>query len=159
MAIERFPITPEGYKKLEKELDYLKTVERPAAISTIVETRTHGDHWKNPEYYAAKEKQNYVEAKIQDFESKLSRIEVIDITKIKSNTVQFGATVTIFDEEIGERFVYKIVTDYEVSHFSNRISLSSLLAKAMLNKKVGDYIVVKTPKGNRYFEILKLEFI
>lgn len=154
----RFPITPEGFKKLEEELHFLKTVERPKVINAISEARAHGDLSENAEYSAAKEKQSFLETKIQDLESKISRVQVIEISTIKSDTVQFGATVTFVDEETDEELVYKIVSEYEADLSQKLISITSPIAKAALGKKLGDSIEVNTPKGLKYYEIAKLVY-
>jgi transcription elongation factor GreA len=154
----RFPITAEGYSRLEEELHQLKTVDRPAIIVAIAEARAHGDLSENAEYSAAKEKQSFIETKIQDLESKISRAQIIDISAINSSTIQFGATVKLVDEETDETATYTVVSEYESDLAHGRISVTSPLAKAMLGKKTGDSIEVSTPKGTKYYEILDLSF-
>lgn len=155
----RFPITPIGLANLGAELHHLKTVERSSVIAAIAEARAHGDLSENAEYSAAKEKQGFIEAKIEDLESKISRAQVIDITAIVSDSVQFGATVTLENEETGERSVYKIVSEYEADVEKNHVSIASPLARSMIGKKVGDSMEVTLPKGTKYYQLLKLEFI
>jgi transcription elongation factor GreA len=157
--LEKFPITPEGYDKLNLELIKLKTVERPAVINAIAEARAHGDLSENAEYNAAREKQGFIEAKIADLESKLSRAEVIDISKLSGEKAIFGATVTLLDEESGEKVVYKIVSDYEADLSKGHISLFSPVAKAILGKSKGDAIEVNTPRGLKYYEIKAVAFV
>ncbi len=154
----RFPITPEGLKRLEKELHHFKTIERPAIIKAIAEARAHGDLSENAEYSAAKEKQGFIEAKINDLQAKHGRAHVIDIATIESEHVQFGATVKIVDEESEVEIVYKIVSDFEADLDKGHISHASPVAKAMMGKKVGSSVEVVTPKGHKYYEILSVEY-
>lgn len=158
MSEARFPITPEGLARLEQELHQLKTVERPAIIIAIAEARSHGDLSENAEYHAAKEKQGFIEAKILDLESKLSRSHVIDISQIESDTIQFGAYVSIADEESGVEAVYRIVSDYEADLAKKHISISSPMARALIGKKVSESIEVHTPKGLKYYEVLSISY-
>jgi transcription elongation factor GreA len=156
---QRFPISPEGFKNMEQELHRLKTVDRPAIIAAIAEARAHGDLSENAEYSAAKEKQGFIETKIQDLESKVSRSQIIDIATITStHLVQFGATVTMVDEESEEEVVYKIVSEYEANAEVKHISVLSPIARAILNKTLGESIEVHTPRGIRYYEIICVEF-
>lgn len=156
---ERFPITPEGYKRLSDELHSLKNVERPAIINAIAEARSHGDLSENAEYQAAREKQSFIESKIADLEDKAARAEVIDITKISGDKIKFGATVDLIDEETEEEMQYKIVGDYESNVEKGFLSVSSPLAKALLGKSEGDSVEVFTPKGRKYYEILSLKYV
>ena len=158
MSNDRFPISPAGYKKLEAELQQLKTVERPAVIIAIAEARAHGDLSENAEYSAAKEKQGFIEAKISDLESKLSRAHVIETSSIESDHIQFGAFVRIIDEETEEEIEYTLVSDYEADLEKKHISIASPVAKALMGKKVSDSIEVHTPKGTKYYEILHVEY-
>lgn len=155
---ERFPITPEGYKKLCNNLEILKTKERPAVTQAIAEARAHGDLSENAEYHAAREKQGFVEAKILDLENKVSKAEIIEISELSGDQIKFGATVLLLDEDSDEKVQYKIVGDYESDIEKGYISISSPLAKALLGKKVGDNIEVFTPKGQKYYEVLQLQF-
>jgi len=157
--MEKFPMTPQGYKQLSDELHNLKTVERPSIVIAIAEARAHGDLSENAEYHAAKEKQGFIEAKLADLENKFSRAEVIDIGELSGDKVIFGATVTLMDEESEERMVYKIVSDYEADPVCGRISFSSPLAKAMIGKMSGNSIEVHSPKGVRYYKILDIKFV
>jgi transcription elongation factor GreA len=159
MTFDKFPITPEGYERLNQELHKLKTVERPAVITAIAEARAHGDLSENAEYSAAREKQGFIEAKIADLESKLSRAEVIDIKDLSGDKIVFGATVTLVDEETDEEMVYKIVSDFEADIAKGAISIFSPVAKALLGKFKGDSIEVHTPKGIKYYEVLNVAFI
>ncbi len=158
MSHERFPISPDGYKKLEQELHHMKTVERPRIIAAIAEARAHGDLSENAEYHAAKERQGFIEAKIMDLEAKISRAQIIEVSQIQSEIVQFGASVTIVDEETDEEIVYKLVSDYEADLAKRHISIASPMARAMIGKKAGDSFEVHTPKGTKYYLVVKLEF-
>jgi transcription elongation factor GreA len=158
MAMEKVPMTIEGHKRLEEELHRLKSVERPRIIQQIAEARTHGDLSENAEYHAAKEAQGLNEAKVAELEDKLSRAEVIDIAKMSGNTVKFGATVTLEDEDSGEKVKYKIVGDTEANVREGKVSISSPIARALIGKSKGDTAEVVTPKGARSYEILKIEF-
>lgn len=159
METTRFLITQEGYDRMEKELTLFRTVKRPAVTQAIAEARAHGDLSENAEYDAAKEQQGYIEAMIRDLESKLSRAEVVDVASLSGDTVKFGATFTIMDEETEEKSSYKIVSDYEADMSQKLISLASPLVKALIGKKVGDSIEVQVPKGVKYYEILNIQYI
>lgn len=158
MAMEKVPMTIEGFKKLEEELHRLKAVERPRIIQQISDAREHGDLSENAEYHAAKEAQGLNEARVAEVEDKLSRAEVIDITKLSGDTVKFGATVTLEDEDSGEKVKYKIVGDSEANVREGKVSISSPIARALISKSKGDSAEVTTPKGSRSYEILKIEF-
>ena len=158
MSLERVPMTIEGFKRLEAELHRLKVEERPRIIQSIAEARTHGDLSENAEYHAAKEAQGLNEAKVAELEDKISRADVVDIAKLSGNTVKFGATVTLVDEDTGEKVKYKIVGDMEASVRDGKISISSPIARALIGKSKGDSAEVTTPKGPRSYEILKIEW-
>lgn len=158
MAMEKVPMTIEGYKTLEQELHRLKSVERPRIIQQISDAREHGDLSENAEYHAAKEAQGMNEAKVAELEDKVSRAEVIDISKLSGDTVKFGATVTLEDEDSGEKVKYKIVGDAEANVRDGKVSISSPIARALIGKSKGDSAEVTTPKGSRSYEILKLEY-
>jgi transcription elongation factor GreA len=156
--MDKVPMTIEGYKKLESELHRLKVEERPRIIQQIADAREHGDLAENAEYHAAKEAQGLNEAKVADLEDKISRAEVIDPSKLSGNTVKFGATVTLADEETGDKVKYKIVGEDEASVRDGKISISSPIARALIGKSKGDTAEVATPKGARSYEILKIEY-
>lgn len=156
--LDKFPITPLGYEKMKAELVALKLIERPAIINAIAEARAHGDLSENAEYHSAKEKQGFIEAKIADLESKIARAEIINVSSLSGEKVIFGATVTLIDEDTEEQVLYKIVSEYEADLSKGFISIVSPLAKAMIGKDQGQSIEVNTPKGIRYYEILKVEF-
>ena len=157
--LDRFPITTQGYKLINEELSRLKSVDRPQIITAIAEARAHGDLSENAEYSSAKEKQGFIEAKIADLESKVSRAEVIDVLKIQSDKVVFGATVDLVDEDTEDKYRYQIVSDYEADISRNLISVTSPLGRALLGRNTGDEVEVQTPKGIKYYEILQISFV
>jgi transcription elongation factor GreA len=156
--MERVPMTVEGFRTLEAELQRLKSEERPRIIQAISEARSHGDLSENAEYHAAKEQQGFNEARVADIEDRISRADVIDTSKLSGNTVKFGATVTLVDEDTDEKVKYKIVGDYEASVKDGKISISSPIARALIGKSKGDTAEVTTPKGARSYQILKVEW-
>ncbi len=157
--LDRFAMTKIGYDKLVEELNNLKTVERPAIIIAIAEARAHGDLSENAEYSSAKEKQGFIEGRIADLESKMARAEVINISNLQSGKIIFGATVTLIDEDTEEKFTYQLVSDYEADLSKNLISVGSPMGRALLGKSQGDEAEVTTPRGIKYYEIIKVEFI
>jgi transcription elongation factor GreA len=157
--MERIPMTAAGYKGLEDELNQLKTVERHAIIKMIAEARAHGDLSENAEYHAAKERQSFIEGRVMELEDQIGRAEVIDVSKMTGSTVKFGATVTLTDEDTGEKRKYQIVGDVESDAKHGRISLSSPIARALIGKGKGDTVEVATPGGSRSYEVLKVEFV
>lgn len=157
-AMERVPMTLEGYKSLEEELQRLKAVERPRIIAAISEARAHGDLSENAEYHAAKEQQGLNEARVAELEDKINRAEIIDISKLSGDTVKFGATVTLEDEDSGEKVTYKIVGDTEANLRDGKISISSPIGRGLIGKSKGESVDVTTPKGTRTFEILKVNW-
>jgi transcription elongation factor GreA len=156
--MEKVPMTMEGYRKLEGELHRLKVEERPRIIQQIAEARDHGDLSENAEYHAAKDAQGLNEARVADLEDKLARAEIIDPAKLTGNTVKFGATVTLEDEDAGEKVKYKIVGEDEANLREGKISITSPIARALIGKSKGDTAEVTTPRGARSYEILKIEF-
>jgi transcription elongation factor GreA len=158
MAMEKVPMTTEGYKTLEEELHRLKSVERPRIIQLISEARAHGELSENAEYHAAKEAQGLNEAKVAELEDKISRAEVIDPSKLSGDTVKFGATVNLEDEDSGDKVKYKIVGDAEANVRDGKVSISSPIARALIGKSKGDSAEVTTPRGSRSYEILKIEY-
>ncbi len=152
-------MTAEGYSSLDEELKRLKTLERPAVIAAISEARAHGDLSENAEYHAAKERQGWIEGRIAEIEDKISRAQVIDVSKLSGDTVKFGATVSLVDEDTEEDARYQVVGDHEADVRSGRISLSSPLSRAMIGKAVGDVVEVSTPGGIKAYEITKVEWL
>ncbi|EAP90739.1 transcription elongation factor GreA [Oceanicaulis alexandrii HTCC2633] len=151
-------MTAEGHKALDEELKHLKSVERPAVIAAISEAREHGDLSENAEYHAAKERQGWIEGRVQELEDKIARAQVIDVSKMSGTQVKFGATVTVVDEDTDQESTYKIVGDDEADVKSGKISLSSPIARAMINKEEGDVVEVNAPGGVKSYEILKVEW-
>ncbi|HET6388198.1 transcription elongation factor GreA [Hyphomicrobium sp.] len=156
--MERMPITLEGFKNLEAELHRLKAVERPRIIAAISEARAHGDLSENAEYHAAKEQQGLNEARVAEIEDKINRAEIIDTSKLSGETIKFGATVTLQDEDSGEEVTYTIVGDTEADLRARKISISSPIARALIGKSKGESVDVTTPKGTRTLEVLKVNW-
>jgi transcription elongation factor GreA len=155
---DKFPMTPAGFAWMRKQLKKLKEVDRPANAKAIEIARGHGDLSENADYSAAKEEQGMIEAKIRDYESKLSLAEVIDPSRLSGDRVQFGATVTIEDSESGETSTYTIVGEHEADIKKRRISLVAPVARALLGKRVGDDVHIQTPKGKREVVISSVEW-
>ena len=152
------PITKEGYQKLKEELERFKKIERPKNIQDIVEARAHGDLSENAEYSAAKERQSYIAGRIADLQHKLATSEIIDTTKLVSDKVVFGATVSLVDLFKGEEKQYKIVGEDEVDLKNGMISHSSPVGRALIGNKVGDIVTIKAPVGDREYEIQGISF-
>ncbi len=156
--MEKVPMTAEGYAAVETELKHLKTVERPRIIAAIAEARAHGDLSENAEYHAAKEQQGLTEARVAELEDKLSRADVIDISKLSGNEVKFGATVTLIDEDTEAKVKYQIVGEVEADVKANKISITSPIARALIGKTKGDSVEVSTPGGGKCYEIMAVKF-
>jgi transcription elongation factor GreA len=156
--MQKVPMTTEGFTRLEDELRHLKGVERPAVIRAIAEAREHGDISENAEYHAARERQSFIEGRLAELEDKISRAEVIDVSKLSGRQVKFGATVTVVDEDTDERAAYQIVGQDEADIKTKRLSITSPLARALIGKKVGDTVEVATPGGGKSYEIVKVQF-
>ncbi|MBO5443615.1 MAG: transcription elongation factor GreA [Alphaproteobacteria bacterium] len=154
--MDKFPLTKNGFIALEQELKNLKAVDRPNIIAAIAEARSHGDLSENAEYSAAKEKQSFIEGRIQELEAVVSRAQVIDPSLNSGDIIRFGATVVVVDEDNDKEQSYQIVGDYEADINKNRISLSSPLAKALIGKEVGDIAEYMAPGGKKSFEILEV---
>jgi transcription elongation factor GreA len=157
--MEKVPMTVVGYQNLKEELSHLKNVERPSVINAIEEARKHGDLSENAEYHAAREKQSFVEGRILELESKIGRAQVVDVATLSGDTVRFGATVVLLDEETEEKVSYQVVGEEEADIQKNLLSLTSPLARALIGKKKGDQIEVKAPKGETYYEILDVLYV
>jgi len=152
--MNKVPMTVEGAKALEQELEHLKKVERPKIITAIAEAREHGDLKENAEYHAAREQQSFCEGRIQEIEGKLSNAQIIDITKMPAgDKVIFGATVDILNLETEEKVTYKIVGEDEADVKANKISVTSPIARGLVGKEVGDVAVIRTPGGDVEYEI------
>ncbi|MCE3232666.1 MAG: greA [Rickettsiaceae bacterium] len=154
----KFPITTEGFARMEVELKDLKTVQRPQISIEIATAREHGDLKENAEYHAAREKQSFVEGRISELEDRVSRAEVIDISKLSGDTVKFGAKVKLIDDETEKEVSYQIVSEYEADINKNLISIVSPLARALIGKAVGDVVEVITPRGEKGYEVIKVEY-
>ena len=151
-------MTAEGYHALDEELKRLKTVERPAVIAAIGEARLHGDLSENAEYHAAKEQQSLNEGAIAELEDKLARADVIDVSKLSGDTIKFGATVTLVDEDTDKKHVWQIVGEPEADAKAGRISITSPIARALINKKKSESVEVVTPGGAKAYKITKIEW-
>lgn len=155
---DRVPMTKEGHQSLQDELKRLKSVERPMVIQAIAEARAHGDLSENAEYSAAKEKQSFIEGRINEIGDKLSRAHVIDTSNLSSDRVVFGATVSLTDIDSGEEVKYRIVGVDEADLKAGKISISSPVARALIGHPVGDSVKVKVPSGEKEYEILDVYF-
>ncbi|MCX5719846.1 MAG: transcription elongation factor GreA [Nitrospirae bacterium] len=156
--MHRNPMTPEGYQKLEEELERLLKVDRPKNIKAIAEARAHGDLSENAEYHAAKERQSFIEGRIQELKSKLALADVIDPTKISQDRIAFGAKVKILDLETDEEKTFILVGPDEADAKNGKISISSPVGKALLNKGIGDVVQIKAPAKTMEYEILEINF-
>ena len=156
--MEKIPMTAAGYAVLEQELKHRQQVERPRIIQQISDARTHGDLSENSEYHAAKELQAHNEGRIAELEDKLARADVIDVSKLSGDTVTFGATVTLLDEDTDEKKVWQIVGEPEADAKAGRISISSPLARALIGKAKGSSVEVVTPGGAKAYEVKKIEW-
>ncbi len=152
-------MTQAGFAAMEVELRNRQQVERPRIIAAISEARAHGDLSENAEYHAAKEQQSLNEGRIAELEDKISRADIIDVSKLSGETVKFGATVTLVDEDTEEEKVWQIVGDNEADAKAGRISISSPVARALIGKQKGASVEVVTPKGARSFEIVSVRWV
>lgn len=152
------PMTVDGHKALKEELARLKSQDRPAIISQIEEARAHGDISENAEYHAAKERQGHIEARIAQIEGKLSRARIIDTSRLSGDKVVFGATVTVHDTDTDEKATYTIVGDDETNIEKKRIGISTPVARGLIGKTVGEEAEIRTPKGVKTWEVVKVEF-
>jgi transcription elongation factor GreA len=156
--MEKFPMTRAGHTALDDELKVLKSIERPAVIRAIAEAREHGDLSENAEYHAAREKQSFIEGRIKELEAMLSLAEVIDPAKL-SGAIKFGATVTLVDEDSNEERTYQIVGEAEADIENGLLNIRSPLARALIGKDEGDSVDVKTPGGQRGYEVLSIRYV
>lgn len=155
----RLPITPDGYQKLQEELGRLLKVDRPKNIRDISEARAHGDLSENAEYHAAKEKQSFIEGRIQELKTKLALADVINPSKISQKKIAFGATVKVIDLSSDEEKRFMLVGPEEADAKNGKISISSPVGKALLNKEVGDVVNIKVPAKTVEYEILEISFV
>ncbi len=154
------PITKRGSEKLKAELHQLKTVERPWVINAISEARAQGDLSENAEYEAAKDRQGFIEGRIQEIDGKLSAAQIIDPTEVDAGgRVVFGATVELQDDESGAKVTYQIVGEDEADLKLGLINISSPIARALIGKEEGDTAVVQAPSGEKHYEIIAVQYI
>ena len=156
--MEKIPMTRAGHAALDQELKALKSVERPAVIRAIAEAREHGDLSENAEYHAARERQSFVEGRIRELEATLSRAEVID-TAALSGAIKFGATVTLVDEDTEEERTYQIVGEAEADIERGLLNIRSPLARALIGKDEGDSVDVRTPGGDKSYEVVSIRYV
>jgi transcription elongation factor GreA len=155
---QRVPMTPDGYQKLQEELERLIKVERPKNIQAIAEARAHGDLSENAEYHAAKERQSFLEGKIQEIQGKLAMAQVIDTSKINQTKIAFGAKVKVLDTEADEEYVFILVGPEEADVKQGKISVSSPVGRSLIGKDVGDTVQIKAPARTMEYEILEISF-
>lgn len=156
--VEKNPITPEGAQKLREELHRRKTVDRPQISQMIAEARAHGDLSENAEYHAARERGGFNEGRIKELEDKLARAEIIDPAKLAGDKVAFGATVKLLNSNTDEEVTYRIVGADEADINAGSVSVTAPIAKSLLGKEVGDEVKIRTPAGERVYEILEVVF-
>ena len=158
--MSKVPMTVRGHELMQAELKKLKSVDRPKVIQAIAEARAHGDLKENAEYHAAKDQQGFIEARIKDFEGKLSHLQVIDVTAIDAKgKVVFGSTVELIDEDTGKELTYTIVGEDEADIKSNMISYTSPIARALIGKAEGDIVSFQAPSGQKTFEVLEVKYV
>ena len=155
--MEKIPLTRAGHTALNEELKALKTVERPSVIKAIAEAREHGDLSENAEYHAAREKQSFIEGRVKELEAILGLADVIDTSKM-SGSIKFGAVVTLVDEDTDEEKTYQIVGEPEADIERGKLNIKSPLARALIGKDEGDSVEVRTPGGEKAYEILNIEY-
>ena len=158
MTEQKIPMTPAGHAKLRAELKQIKEVDRPENVRDIETALGHGDLRENAEYHAAKERQAQLDGRMRYLESRIGMAQVIDPETVKENKVTFGATVTMHDVENDQKVVYSIVGEDESDATQGKISLGAPIARAMLGKRVGEDVVVKLPKGDREYEVIRIEY-
>ena len=157
--MNKLPMTANGYENLQSELKKLLNEDRPNIIEAIAEARSHGDLSENAEYQYAKEQQSLIEGKILDLESAISRAEIIDVKSLEGDDIKFGATVQIEDDDSGEIVTYQIVGEYESDIKNNKLSVSSPLARGLINKSVEDVVEINSPKGQKSYTIKSVKYI
>jgi transcription elongation factor GreA len=152
-------MTKSGAEAIKRELKRLKSVERPRNVQDIATARDHGDLRENAEYHAAKERQSHIEGRIQMLEDRLARAEIIDVTRLSGGRVVFGATVRLEDSDSGAKAQYTIVGETEADLKKSRISITSPIARGLIGREVGDSVRIRTPGGEREYEILEVVFV
>jgi transcription elongation factor GreA len=158
MAEEKIPMTVEGKKRLDEELKHLMTVERPTIVKAIEVARGHGDLSENADYSAAKERQGFIEGRIQEINGKLARAQIIDPTSIDSDKIVFGATVTLEEQDTGQKVVYQIVGVDEADVRAGKVGVTSPIARALIGRNEGDEVVVHAPKGQIRYDVVRIEY-
>ena len=157
--MKRAPMTSKGAERLRKELERLKSIERPRIIAAIAEARAHGDLKENAEYHAAREQQSFTEGRINELEGALSTSELIDVSRLTPNgKIVFGATVELTDEDSGDDITYQIVGELEADIKQRLISVTSPLARALIGKIQGDNVEFQAPNGLRHYEIVSVRY-
>ena len=154
----KFPVTVEGYSKLQLELKQLINDDRPSIIKAIAEARTHGDLSENAEYHSAKEKQSFIEGKIAELESIIAQADIIDVSKLSGKIIKFGATVSVTDEDTDQKSSYQIVGESESDIKNNKLSISSPLARALIGKEKGSIVEFDSPKGIKTYSIKSVKY-
>ena len=157
--MNKIPMTANGYESLQAELKKLLNEDRPNIIEAIAEARSHGDLSENAEYQYAKEQQSLIEGKIADLESAISRVEIIDVKSIAGDEIKFGATVEIEDSDSGELSKYQIVGEYESDIKNKKLSVSSPLARGLINKTIDDVVEINSPKGQKSYTIKSIKYV
>jgi transcription elongation factor GreA len=156
--VEKVPVTVGGYEALNEELKDLKSVQRPDVIRAIAEAREHGDLSENAEYHAAREKQSFIEGRIKELEGLISRADVIDPAKMSGDSIKFGATINLVDEDTDKEKTYQIVGEPEANIETGKLNIKSPLARALIGKEEGDSVEVMTPGGGKSYEILSVMY-
>jgi transcription elongation factor GreA len=159
MAGNQIPMTKAGAEAIKRELKRLKTVERPKNVQEISTARDHGDLRENAEYHAAKEKQSHIEGRIQMLEDRLARADIIEVSKLSGERVMFGASVKLEDSDSGQKAQYTIVGETEADLKKGRISITSPIARGLIGREVGDTVKIRTPGGEREYEVLEVLFL
>ena len=157
--MNKIPMTASGYDNIQSELKKLINVDRPNIIAAIAEARSHGDLSENAEYQYAKESQSLIEGKIADLENAIGRAEIIDVKSIASEDIKFGATIEIEDDDSGELYSYQIVGDYESDIKNKKLSVSSPLARGLINKTIDDVVEINSPKGQKSYTIKSIKYV
>ena len=157
--MNKIPMTANGYENLQSELKKLLNEDRPNIIEAIAEARSHGDLSENAEYQYAKEQQSLIEGKIVDLESAISRAEIIDVKSLEGDDIKFGATVQIEDDDSREIVTYQIVGEYESDIKNNKLSVSSPLARGLINKSIEDVVEINSPKGQKSYTIKSVKYV
>ena len=156
--MQRIPMTAAGFSLMQAEIKRLRTVERPDVIRAIAAAREHGDISENAEYHAAKEHQSFIEGRMAELEDKVSRADVIDVSKLSGKDIKFGATVRLSDEDTEQRVTYQIVGEIEADIKKGRLAVTSPLARALIGRSKGESVEVDTPRGAKSYEIIKVSY-